>query len=115
MARVRELWFPFIRGGGLEIFPFDGGLELRAPGRSKGDAVSELIGGAPGAPGTPVAYLGDDGTDEDAFRVLGELDEGGLSVLVRSAWRPTLARVWLRPPGELMEFLSRWHEACRRI
>jgi trehalose-phosphatase len=109
MARVREIWFPLIRGGGLEIFPFNGGLELRAPGRSKGDAVSELIGGAPG---TPVAYLGDDETDEDAFRALGER---GLCVLVRGEWRPTLARVWLRPPGELMEFLGRWLEACRRI
>jgi trehalose 6-phosphate phosphatase len=49
--------------------------------------------------------LGDDLTDEDAFQVL----EGrGLSILVRAAYRETIARAWLRPPQELIAFLEQW-------
>ena len=34
-----------------------------------------------------------------------------LSALVRTEPRPSRATVWLRPPGELLEFLNRWHDA----
>ena len=40
------------------------------------------------------AYLGDDLTDEAAFRAI---KERGLAVLARRQWRPTDADVWLRP------------------
>ena len=87
----------------LEVHEFDGGIELRVPGRDKGDAVRAVLRDAD--PETPVAYLGDDLTDEDAFRAL----EGrGLRVLVREELRPTAADVWLRPPEELLAFLRAW-------
>ena len=53
----------------------------------------------------PVAYLGDDLTDEDAFVAVGNT---GYSVLVRSEVRASFARYWLRPPEELLEFLDTW-------
>lgn len=85
---------------------FDGGVELRVPGRDKGDVVRTLLAETPaGAPAPLVAYLGDDLTDEDAFRALGEQ---GLSVLVRPEYRPTAARLWLRPPADLIAFLHHW-------
>jgi trehalose-6-phosphatase len=56
-----------------------------------------------------VAYLGDDRTDEDAFKALAGR---GLAVLVREELRPTAAAVWLRPPVELLDFLQRWMTAC---
>ncbi len=109
LAATQELWEGIAKRAGLELLPFDGGLELRAPGWTKGDAVNALLGET--APGRAAAYLGDDETDEDAFRVM----EGkGLSVLVRQAWRPTAARAWLRPPGELLGFLERWNETAGR-
>jgi len=52
----------------------------------------------------PVAYLGDDFTDEDAFE---ELGAHGLKVLVRAEPRETKADVRLEPPEELLSFLDR--------
>ncbi len=31
---------------------------------------------------------------------------------MRSQWRETKARVWLRPPAELIKFLEEWLLAC---
>ena len=100
---ARRAWSPIGEEHGLELHPFDGGLELRAPGRDKGAAVREILSEA--APGTVAAYLGDDLTDEDAFRAL---PEGALGVLVRGEWRPTEADAWLQPPEGLLDFLDRW-------
>ena len=52
----------------MEFRPFNGGLELRAAGRTKGTAIEELLALAP-ADTLPI-YIGDDDTDEDAFAVL---------------------------------------------
>jgi trehalose-6-phosphatase len=60
-------------------------------------------------PKTPVAYLGDDLTDEDAFLALGN---AGLTVLVRPELRPTAAELWIKPPQELTLFFETWLDAC---
>ncbi|MFZ1084043.1 MAG: hypothetical protein WAN35_03650 [Terracidiphilus sp.] len=60
---------------------------------------------------TPVAYLGDDATDEDAFQAL---SGRGLCVLVRPRWRPSSAHLWLRAPRELRRFLADWLTALRQ-
>ncbi|MDA8361390.1 MAG: trehalose-phosphatase [Gammaproteobacteria bacterium] len=82
--------------------PFDGGFEFRARAANKGTALKILLDRHPQA---AVAYLGDDLTDEDAFAAL---PAHGLGVLVRPALRPTRASVWVRPPAELLDFLSAW-------
>jgi trehalose-phosphatase len=92
----------------LALHEFDGGLELKAEGINKGHAVSEVL--AETEPRIPIAYLGDDFTDEDAFRTLGDR---GLSVLVREELRPTAADYWIHPPDELLDFLDRWLYATR--
>jgi alpha,alpha-trehalase len=52
-------------------------------------------------------YLGDDVTDEDAFRALRERGEvGGVGVLVAEEPRETAARYRLRDPDEVREFLA---------
>ncbi len=89
--------------GALEWHEFDGGIELRAPGCDKGEAVRQVLDEL--GDETCVAYLGDDHTDEDAFRALAGC---GLRVLVRPRWRATAADLWLRPPEGLREFLGRW-------
>ena len=89
--------------GGLQLLPFDGGLELRSLDRTKGTAVALILEQEPA--GVPAAYLGDDLTDEDAFAAVGSRD---YSILVRNEVRPSCARFWLRPPEELLAFLDDW-------
>jgi trehalose-6-phosphatase len=50
-------------------------------------------------------YLGDDLTDEDAFRAL---PADGVGVLVREQYRPTAADFWVVPPEGLLKLLSRF-------
>lgn len=87
----------------LSVQTFNGGIELLIPGTDKGKAVhavmKELL------PDTSVAYLGDDLTDEDAFR---ELKDKGLSVLVSPSLRKTRADLWIQPPEDLFWFLKKW-------
>jgi trehalose-phosphatase len=101
---VRNAWSPLTKGIDLEIHSFDGGLELRCAGFHKGGAVRKVL--AECDQDVSMAYLGDDLTDEDAFKAL---KGKGLSVLVRETYRDTLADCWLRPPDELLEFLQNWH------
>ncbi len=110
-ARIRDaipqLWEPLAADGELELLEFDGGLELRARGCNKQNAVKAVLAETPGE--AAVAYLGDDMTDEDAFHAV---KLRGLAVLVRPEFRETAADVWIRPPRELLAFLKRWREAC---
>lgn len=99
---VTENWTLQARDTGLELHHFDGGIELRVPGRHKGDVVQTIRTEMPDA---LLAYLGDDVTDEDAFRALADT---GLGVLVRNALRETEAGLWLSPPGDLLDFLQHW-------
>jgi trehalose 6-phosphate phosphatase len=95
----------FSENGGLVLQAFDGGIELRVKGVDKGVAVVTILEEL-GENGS-AAYLGDDHTDEDAFRVI---KDRGLGVLVRKEFRPTAANLWLKPPEELFEFLTGWLE-----
>jgi trehalose-phosphatase len=92
---------------GLKLLPFDGGLEVRGGAKNKGDAVHTVL--SESVKGVAAAYLGDDQTDEDAFRAIKGY---GLGVLVRTEPRPTSADVWLRPPDELGQFLRDWLAVC---
>jgi len=105
LSRVEKGWSRFNEVPGIKLLLFDGGIELRITHPDKGDAIDAILVGAD--PTAAVAFLGDDLTDEDAFRAL---SKRGLSILVRSEYRETMANVWLRPPYELMEFLNLWAE-----
>jgi len=107
--RTRALFEPLARMDGFGLLEFEAGLELRV-GRDKGGAVEAILVEYGG--GGPVAFLGDDLTDEAAFRAVNQLGSRGLSVLVRRERRETDAQVWLRPPEELKEFLESWAKAA---
>jgi trehalose 6-phosphate phosphatase len=104
---VEEEWRAIAGHYKLLMKEFNGGLELRSPGKNKGNAVTEVLSESPQT--KKAAYLGDDLTDEDAFA---SLKGRGLSVLVRKNWRDTRADLWIKPPEELVDFLNRWIEAC---
>src|SRR5439155_7742765 len=105
--KVNGLFASLVKDHGLQLLPFDGGLELRAPGKNKGDAVSAILHES--GYETAAAYLGDDQTDENAFRAI---KGRGIAILVRPDPRPTAADIWLRPPEELGRFLREWLTAC---
>jgi trehalose 6-phosphate phosphatase len=51
-------------------------------------------------------YLGDDKTDEDAFKMVNETKHG-CSIFVSSVPKPTAAKLSLQDPSEVMDFLRR--------
>jgi len=108
LSRVLLGWKPIAEHSGLELLDFDGGVEIRVPEADKGDVIRLVLSEV--EPGTPAAYLGDDTTDERAFRAI---RGRGLSVLVRPRWRQTQAQLWLKPPEELVGFLAQWLDAVR--
>lgn len=105
---TRALFEPVAQLDGLRLLEFESGLELRA-GRDKGGAVEAILSET--AAGAPAAYIGDDITDESAFRAVNAPGRPSLSVLMRRERRKTDANVWLRPPAGLRMFLKRWVEA----
>jgi trehalose-6-phosphatase len=76
-----------------------GGAGDRADGRNE-------IGGTPGRL-LPI-FIGDDVTDEDAFRAAAS--RGGIGILVAEEPRATAASYRLRDPGEALELLRRLAE-----
>jgi trehalose-phosphatase len=120
--RTRALFEPLAEMDGLNLLEFEAGVELRV-GRDKGGAVEAILAetsvetnagtrALPSSEHAPVAYLGDDLTDESAFRAVNGSGRPGLSVLMRQHWRPTDAALWLQPPGDLKSFLERWLAAA---
>ena len=105
LNRVRNGWSRFDEVPSVKLLLFDGGIELRTTHPDKGDAIGAILRNANSH--AAISFLGDDLTDEDAFRVL---SKHGLSILVRPEYRATAANVWLRPPHELIEFLNLWAE-----
>lgn len=103
-------WLSIANRPSMTVEHFDGGVEMRMTTRNKGDALQTILAEMDAA--APVAYLGDDQTDEDAFRVL---RDRGISILVRPEWRDTAARLWLRPPVQLLSFLHDWLAACQEV
>lgn len=95
-----QAWQAIADAHPLALHAFDGGLELRPRGVDKGRAVQAMH---QEEPQRPILYLGDDLTDEDAFRALAPQD---VPVLVREQLRPTGAAWWLRPPEELLALLD---------
>ncbi len=79
----------------------------------KGRAVEFLLGSFAPPAGSPALYLGDDTTDEDAFRALSSWSGGeGEGIIVSDAPRVgTAARSYLREPAEVVELLRFLSEA----
>ena len=99
LEKVLEPWkddLHVIQGSNVwEVLPEE------IPGKS--GAVASVIADLP--PGTPVIYIGDDGTDEHAFAVLPE------QITIRvGEKRRTRARYYLQDPAEVLCFLEKLAE-----
>lgn len=92
--------FPQLRvAGGKAIFEVRPDIDW-----DKGRAVLWLLEVMGVGDGSVPVYVGDDVTDEDAFRVL--TDGTGIGVVVGTDHRPTHARFSLTDPGEVAVFLD---------
>lgn len=76
---AREVAAEYARAVGLTVQHGNMVVELLTPGRDKGEAVKDFMKELP-FQGTSPFFLGDDLTDEAAFRVVGAL--GGVGVIV---------------------------------
>ena len=103
----RDLWSarPGARSF-LTFAPINGGQEARAAGRDKGTAVREMLSHCPS--GTLAVHVGDDWTDEDAFR---ELFGRGFGVRVGPSERPSLATGRILSCEAIGAFLRQWRHA----
>ncbi len=109
-ARRREqtifkLWSELGVADDMECRYFQGGVELRIAALNKGKALKYLLGRQPAR--TFAVYLGDDETDEDAFR---EISPWGVGIKIAPGNPPTLARGRLRNCASVLAFLKTWLE-----
>ena len=112
--KSRAMFKPLSSLQGLQLLDFESGLELRS-GRDKGGAVEAILAdAAESALESPVAFLGDDITDEAAFLAVNANRRPHITALVKRVHRETAAAVWLQPPGQLRNFLQQWIAACKR-
>ena len=98
-----EAVFETFRGvaPGFTVVPGKAVAELRPDGIDKGRALALL---AERTPELQPVVIGDDVTDEDAFRVAGDLD--GAGILVAEEDRPSLAGFRLADPPAVVSFLQ---------
>ncbi|GAB4326601.1 MAG: trehalose-phosphatase [Candidatus Zixiibacteriota bacterium] len=108
-ALVTDEWQP-LSSNAVALRTVDGGFEMRALERTKGTVVETLRREC--TPPCHCAYLGDDLTDEDAFRQLSPPD---WPILVRPEPRASCARYWLQPPGDLLRFLETWTRSASAV
>ena len=73
----------------------------------KSSAVKRILSALP--PGTPAVHIGDDATDEEAFKVL----EDQITIRV-GPHLATRARYYLRSPADVLRFLSRLQKALQQ-
>jgi trehalose 6-phosphate phosphatase len=78
-AEVREFMSRLATASGLTVQHGKMVVELRPPGADKGDALRALMT-EPEFVGARPMFVGDDQTDEDAFRAAAELGGGGVLV-----------------------------------
>jgi trehalose 6-phosphate phosphatase len=96
-------WSNIARAHALDLRRFNGGVELRCMGMDKGDALRTLLSLLPDD--TFSVYIGDDDTDEDAFRAI---RGRGIGIKVGSSGRPTDAQGFLTDIASVQQFLKGW-------
>lgn len=105
--RVVQCTAPFLARNAIKMTQGKHVIEVRPPVRwHKGKSIAWLLSRLPHDGGTKplVVFLGDDRTDEDAFRAANRLR--GLSVFVGRPARQSAARYWLKDVREAHAWLE---------
>ena len=108
LRAVRQVLQPWVRQRRIRLTYGKHVIEVRAPVVwDKGHSVEWIRRHRAGLRRALVCYLGDDRTDEDAFRIVNRLR--GLSIVVGRTRRPTTTAHWrLQTPGEVQGWLARF-------
>ncbi len=104
-----NVWTPIAERHGLECRTFAGGVEIRSRHYHKGIAVETLLEEMPAD--VFAVYVGDDDTDEDAFRVLAGR---GTGIKVGDPDGQTEAQWRLPDPEAVREMLDHWQAEMHR-
>jgi trehalose 6-phosphate phosphatase len=88
------------RGARISLMHGHEVLEIRSAFANKGKTVCRLL--ATYSPSAVAVYIGDDRTDEDAFKLL---PSDSVTIRVGPAQLPTAARYRVDGPGEVQQFL----------
>lgn len=100
---VYDAWGSMAAGYCLEVRKFNGGVELRAKGWNKGDALESLLNHL--GQDTLCVYIGDDETDEDAFeRIL----PYGMGIRVGEETRQSHAQGFVPDIESVRMLLTAW-------
>jgi trehalose-phosphatase len=113
----RRRWLPALRAqlavptteGRLRVVRGKSVLELRPPGNWHKGAAVRWLAGRPSLAGRTPVYVGDDATDEDAFRAI---QREGIGVFV-GPLRRSAARYCLRSPDHVRRFIAHWLDHTR--
>jgi trehalose 6-phosphate phosphatase len=108
---MHETWGNFAARHHLEVKRFNGGVELRATGWNKGDALESLLLDLKEE--TLCVYIGDDETDEDAFE---RIQPYGFGIRVGDPSQPSKAHGFLPDTDCVKRFLQAWKDmACVQL
>lgn len=88
----------------LKVMPFNGGVEFMLPYFTKGTAIIDISSIYQKA--SPFCYLGDDTTDEDAFKEIRKI-KSGVGILVSNEEKESAANVYICR-NEVDLFLDFW-------
>jgi trehalose-phosphatase len=105
---ITRIWSADLEGLGLECRRFSGGVELRLAATHKGTALARIIEGR--GEEALCVYVGDDDTDEDAFKAL---PASGVGVKVGPPGVRTSALGRLDDPEAVGRFLETWLTVTR--
>jgi trehalose-phosphatase len=108
--RVFEEWASLEASYALDCRRFNGGVEVRSTGWHKGDALLALLEEQP--EGTFSVFIGDDETDEDAFRIIQPF---GIPIKVGDPGACTSARGFLPDCRAVKAFLEAWLSIVCRV
>jgi trehalose 6-phosphate phosphatase len=104
-----RLWTMIGAAAGLRVERIDGGVEVRCATRDKGHVVREI--GERAGEGALIVYVGDDATDEDAFRAV---SPSGVALGVGREKPGSAAIGRFGSCEDVAAWLARWPEVLSR-